>query len=113
MHFALGAYGWPVFLMTYSATGVCQLCTKIRCGCIPCVDRPKTNATIIEDNCCQCNYAALQSMVEDGDVEITYATFHVDVGETPFYVAVDYARKKIVISIRGTLSMKVNINKKT
>ena len=30
MHFALGAYGWPMFLMTHSGTGVCQLCTRLR-----------------------------------------------------------------------------------
>ena len=29
-----------------------------------------------------------------------------DVGETPFFVAIDYTQKKIVVSIRGTLSMK-------
>lgn len=46
-------------------------------------------------------------MVDDGDIEVVYATYHVDVGETPFFVAVDYDRQKIVISIRGTLSMKV------
>lgn len=47
-------------------------------------------------------------MVEDGDVDVVYATYHVDVGETPFFVSVDYGRQKVVISIRGTLSMKVN-----
>jgi hypothetical protein len=46
-------------------------------------------------------------MLEIGEVEVTYATYHVDVGETPFFVAVDFTRRKIVISIRGTLSMKV------
>jgi sn1-specific diacylglycerol lipase len=45
-------------------------------------------------------------MLSDGDVEIIYVTYHVDIGETPFFVAVDYAKEKIVISIRGTLSMK-------
>lgn len=40
------------------------------------------------------------------DAEVVYTTFHVDVGETPFFVAVDYKMEKIVISIRGTLSMK-------
>jgi sn1-specific diacylglycerol lipase len=64
-------------------------------------------ATIVSDNCCQCNYAALRQMVEIGEVEVVYATYHVDVGETPFFVAVDFTRHKIVISIRGTLSMKV------
>lgn len=39
------------------------------------------------------------------DVAIVYVTYHCDIGETPFFVAVDYHYKKIVISIRGTLSM--------
>ena len=43
---------------------------------------------------------------EDG-VQLVYATYHVDVGETPFFIALDHARHAIVISIRGTLSMKV------
>lgn len=62
---------------------------------------------IVEDNCCQCNYATLDKLTDYGDIEIIYATYHVDVGQTPFFVALDYDRKKIVISIRGTLSMKV------
>jgi sn1-specific diacylglycerol lipase len=66
-------------------------------------------ATVVSDNCCQCNYAALRQMMEIGEVEVIYATYHVDVGETPFFVAVDFTRRKIVISIRGTLSMKVGM----
>lgn len=34
-------------------------------------------------------------MVEVGEVEVVYATYHVDVGETPFFVALDYTRKKV------------------
>lgn len=45
-------------------------------------------------------------MVNVGEVEVIYTTFHVDVAETPFFVAIDYTKSKIVISIRGTLSMK-------
>lgn len=45
-------------------------------------------------------------MITVGEVEVIYTTFHVDVGETPFFVAIDYTKCKIVISIRGTLSMK-------
>ncbi|XP_014605970.1 PREDICTED: sn1-specific diacylglycerol lipase alpha isoform X1 [Polistes canadensis] len=104
MHFALAAYGWPMFLVNHS-TGLCQLCTRLRCACFPCGNR-EDEATIVEDNCCQCNYAALRKMVEVGEVEVVYATFHVDVGETPFFVALDYSKKKVVVSIRGTLSMK-------
>ena len=42
-------------------------------------------------------------------IEIVYASFHVDVGETPFFISVDFAKRVIVITIRGTLSMKVDI----
>ncbi|KAK6645186.1 hypothetical protein RUM43_001462 [Polyplax serrata] len=89
MTFALGAYGWPM------------------CSCFSCF-RPSSDsnsATIIKDNCCRCNYEALMQQVETKDVKIVYATFHVDVGITPFFVAVDYSRQKIIISIRGTLSL--------
>lgn len=104
MHYALGAYGWPMFLMTHSKTGVCQLCSEFRC-CLSCCGR-KNSPDIVEDNCCSCNYAALKRMVNVGEVEVIYTTFHVDVGETPFFVAIDYTKSKIVVSIRGTLSMK-------
>ncbi|XP_023245102.1 sn1-specific diacylglycerol lipase alpha [Copidosoma floridanum] len=104
MHFALAAYGWPLFLINQSS-GVCHLCTRLRCCCFPCTRR-NDDATIVEDNCCLCNYATIRKMVEIGEIEVVYATFHVDVGETPFFVALDYTKKKVVVSIRGTLSMK-------
>lgn len=83
-----------------------------RCCCIPCCSISKDPTEVVDDNCCRCNYAALQRILNIGDIEIIYVTYHVDVGETPFYVAIDYDRRKIVISIRGTLSMKVKIIKK-
>lgn len=116
MHYALAAYGWPMFLMTHSHTGLCQLVSE--CCCLTCVTRTGrrccgaakegAHPVIVDDNCCSCNYAAMNRMMGatgDGDVEVIYTTFHVDVGETPFFVAVDYAREKVVVSIRGTLSM--------
>lgn len=106
MHYALSAYGWPMFLMTHSKTGMCQLCTKVRCCCFSCCRSNKETADIIDDNCCYCNYAAMKRMLKMTEAEVIYTTFHVDVGETPFFVAVDYMKQKIVVSIRGTLSMK-------
>lgn len=81
------------------------------CCCFPC-RKPTSggeNTEIVEDNCCQCNYAALDRLTDYGDIQIVYVTYHVDIGQTPFFVAIDFDRKKIVISIRGTLSMKVRI----
>ncbi|XP_063923643.1 diacylglycerol lipase-alpha-like isoform X2 [Zophobas morio] len=103
-HFAVRAYGWPIYVWT-SSMGLCRLCADLKCCCcLPCQKR--VSAEIVEDNCCRCNYAALQKLTSLGDIEIIYATYHVDVGETPFFVALDYDRKKVVISVRGTLSMK-------
>lgn len=105
MYYAIASYGWPMYLMTHSTTGICDLCPNLKCCNLLCF-RQQDNAQVIEDNCCLCNYTALKQMLSDGDVEIIYVTYHVDIGETPFFVAVDYAREKIVVSIRGTLSMK-------
>lgn len=104
-HYAVRAYGWPMYVLTQNM-GICQICTSLNCCCLPC-QKPDA-AELIDDNCCHCNYASLQKIKEIGDIEIIYATFHVDIGETPFFVALDYDRRKVVISIRGTLSMKVN-----
>ena len=62
---------------------------------------------MIEDNCCGCNAAGLLKMAPSDGVDLVYVTYHVNVGETPFFVALDHSRKAVVISIRGTLSMKV------
>jgi sn1-specific diacylglycerol lipase len=51
--------------------------------------------------------AVIPTMFDPSSFDIVYATYHVDVGETPFFVVVDYEKKAIVISIRGTLSLKV------
>ena len=111
MHFAQSAYGWPMYLMTHSKAGLCQLCSRIQCCClwprVGCCARGSTeDVKVINDNCCKCNYGALQKMLPAGDIKVIYVTYHVDVGETPFLVAVDYTKQKVVISIRGTLSMK-------
>ncbi|KAL1488240.1 hypothetical protein ABEB36_015195 [Hypothenemus hampei] len=104
-NFAVKAYGWPIYVMMNKA-GICTLCTRLQCCCVPCRKVNEDDPEIVDDNCCRCNYAALQKLTDLGDIEIVYVTYHVDVGETTFFVAVDYDRKKIVISIRGTLSMK-------
>ncbi len=62
---------------------------------------------VLEDNCCGCNYAAYTKMCNLPNTYLVYITYHVDVGETPFLVALDFSEKAIVISIRGTLSLDV------
>ncbi|BFG01072.1 sn1-specific diacylglycerol lipase alpha [Drosophila madeirensis] len=103
MYFAQGAYGWPMYVII-NRTKMWHLLPELKCfGCC-CGSGDDTD--VIQDNCCLCNYAALKKTLQLGDIDIVYATYHVDVGETPFFVAIDYTQRSIVISIRGTLSMK-------
>lgn len=99
-YYAVRVYGWPMYVMT-SPFGLCKIRPEFTCCC----RRSQPSAEVVEDNCCKCNYAVLQKLSDIGDIEIIYATYHVDVGETPFFIALDYDRKKVVIGIRGTLSM--------
>uniref|UniRef100_A0A8C5HWB1 Diacylglycerol lipase-alpha n=1 Tax=Gouania willdenowi TaxID=441366 RepID=A0A8C5HWB1_GOUWI len=99
MLFALAAYGWPMYLMRKPVCG-CQTHT---CICY------MPSVTVEEDNCCGCNVLAIRRHFLDWDlkqVHIVYTSCHDAVYETPFFVAVDHAKKKVVISIRGTLSPK-------
>ena len=107
MHFAMAAYGWPMYLFqnrtvpVYKA--IYRLATSIQCCC----HGQELDTVLISDNCCSCNLAALRQVLALKNCTLVYATFHVDVGETPFFIGVDFEEKTIVISIRGTLSMKV------
>ncbi|XP_043192219.1 diacylglycerol lipase-alpha-like [Amphibalanus amphitrite] len=102
MRLAMSIYGWPVFMMQHSSTGCCRLCPYLKGGC----RRPATTAEVVEDNCCLCNTAATQRMAPLDELELVYVTYHVDVGETPFMVAVDHQRCTVIVCIRGTMSTK-------
>ena len=79
--------------------------------CLPCCQpKPEDHLSqVIEDNCCGCNLAAYGQLLADllPHVQLVYITYHVDVGETPFLVAIDFQQRAIVVTIRGTLSLKV------
>ncbi|KAG9336331.1 hypothetical protein JZ751_002678 [Albula glossodonta] len=90
MLFALAAYGWPI-CVSVSGSQLSQ------------------SVTVEEDNCCGCNVLAIRRHFLDQDlkqVHIVYTSCHDAVYETPFFVAVDHDKKKVIISIRGTLSPK-------
>ncbi|KRK06260.1 diacylglycerol lipase-alpha isoform X5 [Drosophila yakuba] len=103
MYFAQGAYGWPMYVII-NRSKMWHLVPELKC--FGCCCGTSDDTEVIQDNCCLCNYAALKKTLQLGDIDIVYATYHVDVGETPFFVAIDYTHRSVVISIRGTLSMK-------
>ncbi|XP_067257210.1 diacylglycerol lipase-alpha isoform X3 [Chanodichthys erythropterus] len=109
MLFAMAAYGWPVYLLRKPACGLCRLVSTCSCNTSVSGSRLSQSVTVEEDNCCGCNVLAIRRQFLDRDlkeVQIVYTSCHDAVYETPFFVAVDHAKKKVVISIRGTLSPK-------
>lgn len=57
------------------------------------------------DNCCFCHSAVARKVCQNHNMEIIYASYHVEIGEPPFFVALDHDRHTVVIAIRGTLSL--------
>uniref|UniRef100_A0A672QR60 Diacylglycerol lipase-alpha n=1 Tax=Sinocyclocheilus grahami TaxID=75366 RepID=A0A672QR60_SINGR len=109
MLFAMAAYGWPVYLLRQPACGLCRLVSTCSCNTSVSGSRLSQSITVEEDNCCGCNVLAIRRQFLDQDlkeVQIVYTSCHDAVYETPFFVAVDHVKKKVVISIRGTLSPK-------
>uniref|UniRef100_A0A3P9J892 Diacylglycerol lipase-alpha n=1 Tax=Oryzias latipes TaxID=8090 RepID=A0A3P9J892_ORYLA len=108
MLFAMAAYGWPMYLMRNPACGLCHLASSCPCTSVS-GSRLSQSVTVEEDNCCGCNVLAIRRHFLDKDlkqVHIVYTSCHDAVYETPFFVAVDHVKRKVVISIRGTLSPK-------
>ena len=125
MNFALAAYGWPMYLLGHSTTGLCLLCSRMKyfhiptvlaliltydpfrcCCCVSNNADAESEPEVVGDTCSGCHLTALRQACGSGDHQVTYASFHVDVAETPFFVAVDYDHRAVVVSIRGTISMK-------
>ncbi|XP_056017881.1 diacylglycerol lipase-beta-like isoform X2 [Ostrea edulis] len=100
MKYAAGSYGWPMYMYSYLATGLCRLCGA--CRCQACFD----GGEVIDDNCCQCHTAAIRRQIRIADSDLPYVSFHNKIYQIPFYVAIDRAHQTVVVSIRGTLSLK-------
>lgn len=104
MFYAGASYGYTWYLMKNTSINMCNIYARMRCcSCFSCVN---PEDFIQGDNCLQCNTAALMSMLPHLDQEaLVYISFKNKFLEVPFFVAVDQRYKKIVISIRGTLSL--------
>ncbi|KAG9509505.1 Sn1-specific diacylglycerol lipase alpha [Fragariocoptes setiger] len=60
---------------------------------------------VLEDNCCSCNYASVESRLSSHNYDIIYMTYHVDISRVPFLVAADHSKQTIVIAMRGSMSL--------
>jgi len=93
--YAIGAYGWPLFMFIHPFTGCFNLCQE--CSIF--------NEAHEGDNLCHSNHLALKKLSGLEDNDILYAEFGSSVYCPAFYISVDHDKQAIILSIRGTLSL--------
>lgn len=105
--YAFAIYGWPMYLLDNdSRLKHCwNLVTNLSpCSCCCCFGTYKDYAQA--DNCCLGHSAALKLKVPHiNDDDIIHLSLKNGFLETPFLVVADQKLAKIVIAIRGTLSL--------
>ncbi|XP_060067139.1 diacylglycerol lipase-beta-like [Ylistrum balloti] len=101
MKYAMASYGWPLFIFANLSLGLCKLCGQ--CRCCACA---RDGGEVHYDNCCQCHTAAIRKWTDVDDADLLYVSFYNKIYAIPFFVAIDRKEKSIVVSIRGTLSLR-------
>ncbi|XP_039446380.1 diacylglycerol lipase-beta-like isoform X1 [Culex pipiens pallens] len=102
LRFALAAYGWPMVCYMHCCTGPYRLIPKMTC----CACFRRKPQIIIDDNCCLCHVSGVRYTSRIRSEDVLHASFKNHVFELPFCVLADHSTKSIVISIRGSLSMR-------
>lgn len=99
--YAMACYSWGVVACT-AKFPLCALWNDtFCCGCI----RKNPSPFQIEgDNCCFLHSGSANDLIQVQNAELVFCSFHDEVYQTPFLVALDHGKKSIVIAIRGTMS---------
>ncbi len=131
--YALATYSWPYYLYMHNIRGFCDICcicspTNINsdvgiCGCCTCcsgrstitiepasedvIEAGSSSGCIIHgDTRTRRNLRAFKFLSKTEDCDIVYASFTNELFLVPFCVIVDHYKKSVIITIRGTLSMR-------
>ncbi|CAH0394561.1 unnamed protein product [Bemisia tabaci] len=102
LQFSMAAYGWPFVMYRYCLTGIFKLLSNVTCcSCF------RAKPTVVrEDNCCLCNLAGVKYISRTSTQDILFVSFRNHIFQLPFFVVADHKTKSIVISIRGSISMR-------
>lgn len=102
MKLSMATYGWLFVIYRHCCTGIFKLFPKfVCCSCF------RSKPTIIKgDNCCLCNFAGVRYISKLQPKDIIYASFRNHIFELPFCVLADHKTRSILITIRGSMSMR-------
>jgi sn1-specific diacylglycerol lipase len=106
MGYSMGMYGWSLHVFQNPLTGFFHLASNTCCRCSYRCTNPRAGVDIVNDDVCLCGLATMRIQSKRPEEDIVYASYQNDIYQIPFSIAVDHERKTVVLSVRGTLSIK-------
>lgn len=131
--YAVATYSWKYYLYMHNMRGFCDICCICSpsdgtdgaeascCSCCTCFKRKSVvtdapdpdelaqsvrKCTVHGDNKTKRNLRAFKFLSKTEECDIVYANFTNELFLSPFVVLIDHHKKAVVITIRGTLSMR-------
>lgn len=123
IRFALATYSWPYYLYMHNIRGFCDICcicsttSSDYCSC--CIRYKKSSSSVtteppsssekfklLGDTRTRRNLRAFKFLSKIDECDLIYANFSNELFLSPFCVLVDHFKKTVIITIRGTLSMR-------
>ncbi|XP_077407579.1 diacylglycerol lipase-beta isoform X2 [Vanacampus margaritifer] len=99
MHFAAAAYGWPLYIYSNLLTGPCKLSGD-------CCRSRAVEYDIVGGDHLGCHFSSILQSTGLHYRDFIHVSFHNQIYEIPFFVALDHKRESILVAVRGTLSLK-------
>ncbi|XP_038830942.1 diacylglycerol lipase-beta isoform X2 [Salvelinus namaycush] len=99
MQFAIAAYGWPMYVYSNPLTGACKLSGN-------CCKTQSAEYDIVGGDNMGCHFSSILHSTGLQYRDFIYVSFHNQIYEIPFFVALDHKREAVLVAIRGTLSLR-------
>ncbi|KAM4524045.1 diacylglycerol lipase-beta [Odontesthes bonariensis] len=99
MQFAAAAYGWPLYIYSNPFTGPCKLSGD-------CCSSRTAEYDIVGGDHLDCHFSSVLHSTGLQYRDFIYVSFHNQIFEIPFFVALDHKREAVLVAVRGTLSLK-------
>ncbi|XP_012670112.2 diacylglycerol lipase-beta [Clupea harengus] len=99
MQFAAAAYGWPMYVYSNPLTGLCKLSGD-------CCRSRSTQYDIVGGDNLGCHFTSILQSTGLQYRDFIHVSFHNQIYEIPFFVALDHKKESILVAVRGTLSLK-------
>ncbi|KAM3591880.1 uncharacterized protein V6R79_008957 [Siganus canaliculatus] len=99
MQFAAAAYGWPLYVYSNPLTGPCKLsgdCCRSRAA----------EYEIVGGDHLGCHFSSILQTTGLQYRDFIHVSFHNQIYEIPFFVALDHKREAVLVAVRGTLSLR-------